>query len=395
MKNIIPYGTQNIDKTDINEVVETLKSDYLTQGPKIKKFEKAVADYHNCKYAVAFSNGTAALHGAYFASGLQKGDEFITSPLTFAASSNGGLYLGGIPRFVDINPNSYNIDLLQLEEKISKKTKIITPVSYAGFPVNLEKISKISKKHNIKIIHDAAHAIGAKKDGKNIIDYADMTILSFHPVKHVATGEGGMVLTNNKKYYEKLKEFRTHGITKDPEKLDKNPGDWYYEMQSLGYNYRMTDIQASLGITQMKKLNKSIYKRNLIAKKYEEELANLSWLDLPTNKFKKDWLKDKSFENLNKKPKNLNSYHLFPVLLKDPKDRKPFFDYMRKNKIWVQVHYIPVHTMPYYKKKFGFKKGDFPNAERFYQKEVSIPMYPSITNSQLTYVIDTIKNFKN
>lgn len=394
LDKIIPYGTQYIDDKDIEIVIETLKSPYMTQGPKVAEFEKIVAEYHGCKYAVAYSNGTAALHAAYFAVGLTEGDEFITSPITFAASSNGGLYLGGVPKFVDIDSKTYNIDINKIEKAITSKTKVLTPVSFAGFPVDLKAIREIADKYNLKIIHDAAHAIGAKIEGRNIVDYADVTILSFHPVKHVATGEGGMVLTNDESYYKKLQLFRTHGITRNEEELVENHGAWYYEMQELGYNYRITDLQCALGISQMNKLDNSIYKRNKIAQRYENELEDLKWLELPMNYFDKKWLEEEKYNNLLEKPENLNSYHLFPVLVKDKNDRKRFFDYMRTNNIWVQVHYIPVHTMPYYKKQFGYKVGDFPIAEDFYSREVSIPMYPSISNEELEYVIKIIKEFK-
>lgn len=392
----ISYGRQFIDEDDIKTVIETLKSDYMTQGPKIKEFEDKVAEYHGCKYAVAFCNGTAALHAAYYAVGLEKDDEFITSPITFAASGNGGLYLGGIPKFVDIDKDTYNIDISKLSEAITEKTKVITPVSLAGYPVDLKTIREIIEKtgKNIKIIHDAAHAIGAKRDGRNIVDYADVTILSFHPVKHVTTGEGGMVLTNNEEYYKKLCLFRTHGITKNLDELEENQGAWYYEMQDLGYNYRITDMQCALGITQMNKLNRSIYKRNQIAKFYEKQLKDIEWLKLPLGYFSKDWLAEEKYKDLKEKPENLNSYHLFPILLENAEERKRFFDYMRENNIFVQVHYIPLHLMPYYRKKFGFKKGDFPVAENYYSREVSLPMYPTLTKEELEYIIKVIKKFK-
>ncbi|WP_293960208.1 UDP-4-amino-4,6-dideoxy-N-acetyl-beta-L-altrosamine transaminase [uncultured Fusobacterium sp.] len=392
----ISYGRQFIDEDDIKTVIETLKSDYMTQGPKIKEFEDKVAEYHSCKYAVAFCNGTAALHAAYYAVGLEKGDEFITSPITFAASGNGGLYLGGVSKFVDIDKDTYNIDISKLSEAITEKTKVITPVSLAGYPVDLKAIREIIEKtgKNIKIIHDAAHAIGAKRDGRNIVDYADVTILSFHPVKHVTTGEGGMVLTNNEEYYKKLCLFRTHGITKNPYELEENQGAWYYEMQDLGYNYRITDMQCALGITQMNKLNRSIYKRNQIAKFYEEQLKDIEWLKLPLRYFSKDWLAEEKYKDLKEKPENLNSYHLFPILLENAEERKRFFDYMRENNIFVQVHYIPLHLMPYYRKKFGFKKGDFPVAENYYSREVSLPMYPTLTKEELEYIIKVIKKFR-
>ncbi|MCF2700348.1 UDP-4-amino-4,6-dideoxy-N-acetyl-beta-L-altrosamine transaminase [Fusobacterium mortiferum] len=393
---IISYGRQYIDEADIKAVIETLQSDYMTQGPKIKEFEDKVAKYHGCKYAVAFCNGTAALHGAYYAVGLKEGDEFITSPITFAASGNGALYLGGIPKFVDIDKDTYNMDITKLKENITEKTKVITPVSLAGYPVDLKAIREIINEtgKDIKIIHDAAHAIGAKRDRRNIVDYADVTILSFHPVKHVTTGEGGMVLTNDEEYYKRLCLFRTHGITRNSEELIENHGAWYYEMQDLGYNYRITDMQCALGMTQMDKLDNSLYRRNQIAKYYEEELKDIEWLKLPLRYFSKEWLDDKKYKGLKEKPENLNSYHLFPVLLENSEERKRFFDYMRENNIFVQVHYIPLHTMPYYKEKYGFKKGDFPVAEDYYSREVSLPMYPTLNKEELRYIVKIIKEFK-
>lgn len=394
-KKIISYGKQNIDEEDIEAVIEALKSDFMTQGPKIKEFEDIVASYHNCKYAVAFCNGTAALHAAYYAIGLEKGDEFITSPITFVASANGGLYLGGIPKFVDIDIKNYNIDLKKIEKAITDRTKVITPVSFAGFPVDLEKIREIADKYSIKVIHDAAHAIGALRNGYTVSSFADATILSFHPVKHIATGEGGMVLTNNEEIYKKMLLFRTHGITKDESFLIENQGPWYYEMQELGYNYRITDMQSALGITQMKKLDKSLYERNRIAEKYDEELKGLTWLTLPLNYFDKSWIKDEYYKNLKEKPQNLNSYHLYSILLETEEERLRFVNYMRENKIFVQVHYIPIHLMPYYREKFGYKKDDFPVAENFYSREVSLPMYPTIRDEELSFIINTIKKFKD
>jgi len=377
----ISYGRQYIDNDDIDAVIKTLKSDYLTQGPKISEFENVLARYHNCKYAVTFCNGTAALHGAYFASGIAKGDEFITSDITFVASSNAGIYMGATPVLCDIDKFSYNIDIEQIKDKITSKTKVITPVSYAGNLVNIKKIKEIIGDRNITIIHDAAHAIGAKINGYGICDFADMAMVSFHPVKHVTTGEGGVILTNNEKLYKKLLLFRTHGITKNKSDFIYNNDDpWYYEMQELGYNYRMSDIQAALGISQMKKLDNSIKKRNEIAIIYNNAFKNISWITTPKNDFDEN---------------NIHSYHLYPVLISKEADRRKFFDYMRSKNIWVQVHYIPVSYMPYYIKNYGYKKGDFPVSEDFYSKEVSLPMYPTLSAQEQNYVIECIQKYKN
>jgi len=374
----IPYGTQYIDENDINAVASALKAAWLTQGPFGAEFEQTVAQYHNCAYAVAFSSGTAALHGAYYASGISLGDEFITTPITFAASANAGLYMGAKPVFADISLDTYNIDLENVAKAVSSKTKVITPVSYAGNPVDIRAFKEKFK--NITIIHDAAHAIGAKIHGDNIADYADMTILSFHPVKHVTTCEGGMVLTNNSDFYKKLTLFRSHGITKDPEYLSANEGPWYYEMLDLGYNYRLTDVQSALGISQMKKLDASIKRRNEIARKYNRELGGLDWLTIP--KYDLD------------QPGYLNSFHLYPLLINNADKRLEFFNYLRENELNIQVHYIPVPDLPYYRKNFGFKPEDFPNAEYFYAREVSLPMFPTLMDEQQEYVIKTIKGFK-
>lgn len=390
----IPYGRQTIDQDDIDAVVEALKSDFMTQGPKIPEFEKVVADYHGCKYAVAFCNGTAALHACYHAAEVRPGDEFITSPITFAASANGGLYCGGIPRFVDINERDFCIDPDRIEEAITPRTRVITPVSFAGYPVDLKRLRTIADRHGLTIIHDAAHAIGARREGRSVSEHADMTILSFHPVKHVATGEGGMVLTDREDLYRRLILFRTHGITRDAALLQKNDGAWYYEMQELGYNYRITDLQCALGTSQMKKLDKSLYRRNEIARLYLKELANLDWLQLPECAFDTSWLEDPAYRDLAHKPANLHAYHLFPVRVRDAGRRKAFFDHMRANGIFVQVHYIPLHLMPYYRETFGFKTGDFPSAERFYSQEVSLPMFPALTVDQLAYVVATVRQFE-
>ncbi len=377
MKNI-SYGRQFIDDSDISAVVETLKSDYLTQGPEVDGFESDLCRYCGCKYAVAFSNGTAALHGAYFAAGIKNGDEFITTPITFAASANGGLYMGASPVFCDIDENSYNIDINNIFDVITNKTKVVTPVSYGGNPVWLEKVYKDLKDRGIVVIHDAAHALGAKKNGHGIVDFCDMAMVSFHPVKHITTGEGGAILTNNEYFYEKLKLFRNHGITKDPEKLEFGKDPWYYEMRELGYNYRITDIQCALGRSQLKKSDRFLKRRNEIADIYYNEFGN-------SEKFKViRGYKDED---------SINSFHLYPVLLSDGEQRKRFFEYMRNNNVWVQVHYIPLHLMPYYRSNFGFGEGDFPKAESFYSREVSIPMFPAISDLELEYVIELMKKF--
>lgn len=375
MNEFIPYGRQWIDEEDINEVIKVLKSDFITQGPKIKEFEECLASYCSCKFAVVFNSGTSALHGAYFAMGLGKDDEFITTPNTFVATSNAGLYLGGRPIFVDVEKDTGNIDVSKIEEKVTEKTKLIAPVHYAGHPVDLGKIYEIAKKYNLSVVEDACHALGAQYKGENIgnCKYSDMTVFSFHPVKHITTGEGGAVLTNNEEFYKRLLMFRTHGITKK-HFISEPDGDWYYEMQFLGYNYRMTDIQCALGISQLKKLDEFIRRRQEIVKIYKEAFKNNKYFDLPEEKI---YAK--------------SSWHLYPIKLKDEykQKKREIFKKLRDWRLGVQVHYIPVYWQPYYQ-QLGYKKGICPNAEDFYNREISIPIYHGMSNKDVTYVINTV-----
>ncbi len=370
----IPYGKHFIDQKDIDEVILTLKSDFITQGQKIGEFEHELAEYCGSKYAVVFNSGTSALHGSYFALGISEGDEVITSPITFAATSNAALYLNSKPVFVDIERKNGNLDYSKVQDKITEQTKIIVPVHYGGNPVDLEELHQLAKDYDLKIVEDAAHAIGSKyhKEPIGNCKYSEMTIFSFHPVKHITTGEGGAVLTNNKTYYEKLLAFRSHGITK--ENLNAPNGDWYYEMQSLGYNYRMTEIQASLGISQLKKVDKFIKARRKIAKLYNETFHDSKFFDIIYEK-----------ENC------ISSYHLYPILLKQEfkSQKKYIFSKLRENGLGVQVHYIPVYLHPYYQ-KLGYKSGLCPIAEDFYHREISIPLFPSMKEKDEDYVIKTI-----
>ena len=390
MLSFIPYSRQLIDDADIEEVVRILKSDWLTQGPKVKEFEEALAAYCGAKYATVFSSGTAALHAAYFVTDINKDDEIITSPITFLSTANAALFLGAYPVFVDIEINTGSINPDLVERAITKKTKAVVPVDYAGHPADLEKIAEIAKKYNLLLIEDACHALGAEYKGKKIgnYKYSDMTVFSFHPVKPITTGEGGAVLTNNKEYYEKLIMFRQHGVTKNPKKflnkslsfpphtshLTPRANHWYYEMQFLGYNYRLTDIQCALGISQLKKLDKFIERRRQIVKIYKEAFENNDFFNLPVEK------------NYAK-----SSWHLYPIRLKDKyKDKKKeIFAKLREKGLGVQVHYIPVYWQPYYQ-KLGYKKGICPNAEDFYEREVSIPLYPKMSDEDIEYVVGTV-----
>lgn len=370
---MIPYGRQWIEEDDIQAVIEVLKSDYLTTGPKVQEFEKTVAEYVGAKYAVAVSNGTAALHAACFAAGIKSGDEVITTSITFAASSNCVLYCGGKPVFADIEADTYNIDPNDMIRKITNKTKAIIPVHFAGQPCNMDRINEIAKQYNLLVIEDAAHALGADYKGKKIGSISDMTIFSFHPVKHITTGEGGMITTNDKDLYDKLILFRTHGITRDSEFMTHNEGAWYYEQLDLGFNYRITDIQCALGISQMKKLDKFVTRRKEIANKYNQAFKNVQNIILP-----------KQSNNCN------SSWHLYVIQILN-KDRKQVFDKLKQLGIGVNVHYIPVYKHPYYQNN-GYNKIACANAENYYKHTISIPIFPKMTDEEVDYVINEIKN---
>lgn len=379
---MIFYGKQTIYENDINAVVAVLKSDFLTQGPAIEKFEKYVADYCGAKYAVAVTNATSALHIACLAAGLGKGDTLWTSPITFTASANCGRYCGADIDFVDIDNNTYNMSVEELEAKLTKAEvlpKVLVPVHLAGQSCDMEKIHALAKKYNITVIEDASHAIGADyKDTKvGCCKYSDMTVFSFHPVKIVTTGEGGMVLTNNKDLYDKLVLYRSHGITRAPELMTKEAdGPWYYQQIDLGFNYRMTDMQAALGYSQMHKVDEFVSRRRELAARYNELLKELDMLKLP-------------YQNDNTN----SSWHLYIVRVdfsKINKNKKQIFAEMKDKGICLNLHYIPVHTQPYYE-KLGFKQGDFPASEKYYQEAFTLPLYYSLTNEQQDYIVKVLK----
>lgn len=380
MKTPIPYGRQHIDEDDIQAVVDTLRSDFLTQGPKIDEFEKAFATYCGAKYAVAVSNGTAALHLSAMSLGVGPGQKVITTPITFAASANCVRYCGGEVLFADIDPDSYLIDLNHVESLLRKEKNItgIIPVDFAGYPVNTEDLKTLAQKHNLWIIEDACHAPGGyfiDSKGAKIScgagRYANLSVFSFHPVKHIATGEGGMIVTDSEKLYNELLLLRTHGITKDPNLMHENHGGWYYEMVRLGYNYRLTDMQAALGISQLKKLENNIGRRLALAAKYSQAFKAIPIKTPVVNSSVR------------------HAYHLF-VIQSDR--RKELYDFLKAQQIMAQVHYGPVHLQPYYR-SLGWKEGDFPVAENYYKRCLSLPLYHSLTDDQQEYVIEKVIDF--
>lgn len=383
----IPYGRQTITDEDIEAVVSVLRSDYLTQGPEIEKFEKKFAEYVQAKYAVALSNGTAALHLCAMALGVTEKSRVITSPITFAASANCIRYCNGQVYFADIDKDTFLLDIEKVRSLLQQHPKGyfqgIIPVDFAGNAVDLEAFRKLADEYGLWIIEDACHAPGGSfKDTKGLSQlcgngmFADLAIFSFHPVKHIATGEGGIITTNNKELYEKLTLLRTHGITKNP-LLYKNAPDeveqgmWYYEMQELGYNYRLTDFQAALGLSQLNRAQPGLDRRRALAKKYDQAFKD-SKVVCPL-----------SAEG--------NAYHLYVIQVED---RIGLYNHLRSHGIFAQVHYVPVHLMPYYK-QFGFKKGDFPVAESYYEKCLSLPMYPSLTDQEQQFVLEKIFSFVN
>lgn len=378
MAEFISYGKQWIDEEDVRAVTDTLKSDYLTQGPKVEEFEKVICDLTGAKYCVAVSNGTAALHLAVAALKIKSNSEGITTPITFAASSNCMVYNDIKPVFADIDPKTYNINFDEIKKKSTSNTKLIVAVDFAGQPADLESIYPWAKENNIYVIEDAAHSIGSKfKDGSMVgsCKHSDLTTFSFHPVKTITTGEGGAITTNSKELYQRLLLLRSHGITKSPNLLSQNPGPWYYEMQDLGYNYRMTDIQAALGISQLKKLNKFVARRREIVALYNEKFSDLNCI-IPYEE-----------------EKLYSSFHLYVLLIdfkKVGKPRKQVMEMLKANNIGTQVHYIPVHLQPYYMKKFGYKNGDYPIAEDFYNQALSIPLYPKMSDKEVNQVIKNI-----
>ena len=380
----IPYGRQHMTAEDIVALSSTLTNDFITTGPKVKEFEEHFASYVGSKYAVAVSNGTAALHLCALALNVQAGTKVLSTPITFAASANCILYCGGEIDFVDIDRDTLLMDINKLRAKLESVPKGtysgIIPVDFSGHPVDMEAFRKLADEYDLWIIEDACHAPGAAfYDSKGVHhkcgdgSLADLAIFSFHPVKHITCGEGGMVTTNSKELYDKIKILRTHGITSDPDLLiNKDVGGWYYEMQMLGYNYRLTDFQAALGTSQLTRAKDNILKRQAIAKKYDEA-------------FKGTFINTKPVvEGCS------NAYHLYVI---EVEDRKAVFNYLREHLIHVQIHYVPVHLHPYYQ-KLGFNEGDFPLSEDYYNRCITLPIFPTLTDEEQDYVIKTLLDYK-
>ncbi|MGY5617789.1 UDP-4-amino-4,6-dideoxy-N-acetyl-beta-L-altrosamine transaminase [Vibrio cincinnatiensis] len=382
---VIPYGKQDINQQDIDAVVKVLKSDFLTQGPKVPEFEQALVIQTGAQYALAVNSATSALHIACLALGVGEGDWLWTSPITFVASANCGLYCGAQVDFVDIDPDTYNMCPKRLEEKLiqakadGKLPKVVVPVHLCGQPCDMQAIGRLAKEYGFNVIEDASHAIGGKYHGKPIgnCEYSDITVFSFHPVKIVTTAEGGAVVTNSQALADQMALLRSHGITRDPQKMvGESHGGWYYQQIDLGFNYRMTELQAALGVTQMSRLQQFITARHRLAERYYQGLKDLP-ITLPYQ-----------LEN------TYSGLHLFVIRLQLDKialTHKQVFDALRENGIGVNVHYIPVHTQPYYE-KMGFEKGDFPHAERYYQEAISLPMFHTMTNDQQDEVIRVLSN---
>lgn len=374
----IPYGKQWITDKDIEKMKEVLKSDFLTTGPYVKEFEEKFAKYVGAKYAIAVANGTAALHLSAQALGVEKGTEVITSPMTFAATANSVLYNSGKPVFADITERGL-IDPSEIKKKITKSTTGVIPVDYMGLPYNHKQVKEIAEENDLCVLEDGCHAIGAEFNNQKIgsCEFTDLTVFSFHPVKHITTGEGGMITTNNEELYEKICILRTHGITKDQKTFKSGRTDpWYQEMHYLGFNYRLTDIQAALGTSQLERIDELVSARRLIAKKYDGFFND----------------KDYPVEIIKENGNELNSYHLYVVKLKDSTERLKIYAFLEERGIYCQIHYIPVYWHPYYS-ELGYKKGLCKNAEGFYERIISLPMYPSLTKEEQEYVLCCISRY--
>lgn len=373
---MIPYGRQSVDEDDIKAVVEVLRSDWLTTGPEGERFENMVAECCGTKYAVAVSSGTAALHCAMFAAGIGPGDEVIVPPMTFAATSNAVLYQGGLPVFTDVDANTLLIDPVEVSSKITTRTKAIIAVDYAGQPCDYDALRSIADKHGLLLIADACHSLGGSYKERPVGSLADVSVFSFHPVKPITTGEGGMIATDDKGFADRMRRFRSHGITTDARQRAKE-GRWFYEMVDLGFNYRITDIQCALGLSQLKKLSFFVRRRNEIARLYTAALEDISEVDPIKIK-----------ENI------CHGYHLYVIRVNPHKSRRTrdeVFSSLLDMGVGVNVHYIPIHLHPYYKKKYGYREGLCPIAERAFREIISLPIYPGLKNKDIIHIINCLK----
>ena len=374
--SFLPYGRQSVDEADIQAVVEVLRSDWLTTGPKVAEFEEAFAARVGAAHAVSFSSGTAALHAAAFAAGLKAGDEAITTPLTFAATANCVLYQDATPVFADVSSDTLNLDPEQIEKKITLTTRAILPVDYSGHPADLSAILEIARRHGLIVIEDACHALGAECEGRRVGSVADMTVFSFHPVKHITTGEGGMVATNHSQFAETLRRFRNHGISSDARQR-QSAGQWHYEMVLLGFNYRLPDVVCALGIQQLKKLDANLARRREIAARYTAAFRQIPAVIPPAVRAEVN-----------------PAWHLYPIRLDLEKltaGRGEVFRALRAENIGVNVHYIPVHQHPYYRERFGYKGGEFPVAEDAYERLISLPMFHGMSDGDAEDVIHAVQ----
>jgi perosamine synthetase len=378
-EKLLPYGRQSLDDADLQAVVEVLKSDWLTTGPKVDEFEERFAAWVGARHAISFSSGTSALHGAAFAAGLGPGDEAITTPMTFCATANCILYQGAVPVFADVSADTLNLDPREISKKrcfrTSSRLKAIIVVDYAGHPAALDEVGEFAKQHGALLVEDACHALGAEYRGKRVGSIADMTVFSFHPVKHLTTGEGGMVTANDATLAETLRRFRNHGISSDARQRQAT-GQWYYEMVALGFNYRLTDIACALGLSQLKKLSTNLARRREIAAYYAAAFRSVPGLILPSVRAEAD-----------------PAWHLYPIRLDLASltgDRGQIFRALRAENIGVNVHYIPVHLHPYYRERFGHGEGECPVAEAAYERLISLPMFPGMTNADVGDVVRAV-----
>ncbi|GFM38116.1 UDP-4-amino-4,6-dideoxy-N-acetyl-beta-L-altrosamine transaminase [Desulfovibrio psychrotolerans] len=370
-RTFIPYGRQHITDEDIAAVTEALRSDWLTTGPRVGEFEQAVCTFTGARHGVAVCNGTAALHAAMFALGIGPGDEVIVSPMTFAATANCVLYMGGTPVFADVEPDTLLIDPQAVRARITPATRAIIGVDYAGQPCDWDALRAVADEAGVALVADGCHAIGGTYRGRSVGTLADMTVFSFHPVKHVATGEGGMIMTDSDLLAARLRLFRNHGISTDHRQREA-AGSWAYDMVELGYNYRITDIQCALGISQLKRLPHSLERRRAIAAQYDAAFAGTD------------------ISPCTQRPDRLNAYHLYAVQLPEKTDRAAAFAHMRANKIGVNVHYIPVHLHPYYRTRLGTAEGLCPVAEKAYNHLLSLPMFPELSEADVDRVVKTL-----